>query len=170
LGGSNKLIRLATRSASCGSPDLIYIPVEDDLGQQGAFYHATEMGWFCGSRRDFYYGNLYSYSELHAGSGQEPLGRGLFPNVTLTTQDGKQVHFYDDVLKGKIVVIDLIYTHCVNACPLETARLVQVQKMLGDRVGKDIFFYSISIDPENDTPKVLKITRVNFMLVRGGLF
>jgi protein SCO1/2 len=76
--------------------------------------------------------------------------------VTLTTQDGTKVRFYDDVIKGKIVVIDLIYTHCVDACPLETARLVQVQKMLGDRVGKDIFFYSISIDPKHDTPKVLK--------------
>jgi protein SCO1/2 len=50
-------------------------------------------------------------------------GANYFPNITLTTQDGQQVHFYDDLLKGKIVVIDLIYTHCVDACPLETARL-----------------------------------------------
>jgi protein SCO1 len=83
-------------------------------------------------------------------------GANYFPNVVLTTQDGKKVHFYDDVLKGKSVVIDLIYTECQDACPLETARLVQIQKMLGDRVGKDIFFYSISIDPKHDTPKVLK--------------
>lgn len=83
-------------------------------------------------------------------------GANYFPNVILTTQDGAKVHFYDDVLKGKSVVIDLIYTHCQDACPLETARLVQVQKLLGDRVGKDIFFYSISIDPVKDTPKVLK--------------
>src|ERR1051325_1600013 len=72
-----------------------------------------------------------------------------FPNVELITQDGKKVHFYDDLLKGKIVAIDLIYTTCHYACPLETARLAQVQKKLGDRVGKDIFFYSISIDPDN---------------------
>src|SRR5947209_14819659 len=83
-------------------------------------------------------------------------GANYFPNVVLTTQDGEKVHFYDDVLKGKSVVIDLIYTHCVDACPLETARLVQVQRMLGDRVGKDIFFYSITIDPVHDTPQVLK--------------
>src|SRR5689334_8195835 len=74
-------------------------------------------------------------------------GPDYFPNVVLTNQDGAKLHFYDDIIKGKIVVIDLIYTHCVDACPLETARLAQVQKMLGDRVGKDIFFYSISIDP-----------------------
>lgn len=83
-------------------------------------------------------------------------GANYFPNVTLITQDGTAVHFYDDLLKGKIVVIDLIYTHCVDSCPLETARLAQVQKMLGDRVGKDIFFYSITIDPKRDTPEVLK--------------
>jgi protein SCO1/2 len=83
-------------------------------------------------------------------------GANYFPNVVLTTQDGKKVHFYDDVLKGKSVVIDLIYTECQDSCPLETARLVQVQKILGDRVGKDIFFYSISIDPKHDTPKVLR--------------
>jgi protein SCO1 len=79
-----------------------------------------------------------------------------FPNVELTNQDGKTVRFYDDLLKGKIVVIDLIYTNCQYACPLETARLAQVQRILGDRVGKDIFFYSISIDPRRDTPKQLK--------------
>src|SRR5262249_25427143 len=76
-----------------------------------------------------------------------------FPNVELITQDGKKVHFYDDLIKGKIVAIDLIYTNCEYACPLETARMAQVQKKLGNRVGQDIFFYSISIDPERDTPK-----------------
>jgi protein SCO1/2 len=83
-------------------------------------------------------------------------GANYFPNVVLTTQDGTKVHFYDDLLKGKSVVIDMIYTTCGYACPLETARLAQVQKMLGDRVGKDIFFYSITIDPAHDTPKALK--------------
>ncbi len=83
-------------------------------------------------------------------------GANYFPNVELTTQDGKVVHFYDDLIKGKIVVIDFIYTHCVDSCPLETARLVQVQKMLGDAVGKEIFFYSITLDPKRDTPAVLK--------------
>lgn len=87
---------------------------------------------------------------------QSRWGANYFPNVVLTTQDGEKVHFYDDVLKGKSVVIDLIYTHCVDACPLETARLAQIQRMLGDRVGKDIFFYSITIDPAHDTPQVLK--------------
>ncbi|HKR94823.1 MAG TPA: SCO family protein, partial [Candidatus Angelobacter sp.] len=93
-----------------------------------------------------------------------------FPNVVLTTQDGKKVHFYDDVLKGKSVVIDMIYTTCGYACPLETARLAQVQKVLGDRVGKDIFFYSITIDPANDTPKVLKAYMEKYHIGPGWTF
>jgi protein SCO1 len=97
-------------------------------------------------------------------------GANYFPNVTFTTQDGQTVHFYDDLLKGKIVVIDLIYTHCVDACPLETARLAQVQRMLGDRMGKDIFFYSITIDPEHDTPAQLKQYAESYHAGPGWLF
>jgi protein SCO1 len=97
-------------------------------------------------------------------------GADYFPNVELTTHDGKTVRFYDDLLKGKIVVIDLIYTHCKDMCPLETARLAQVQRLLGDRVGKDIFFYSISIDPKQDTPEVLKAYADKFHAGPGWLF
>lgn len=79
-----------------------------------------------------------------------------FPNVELITQDGKKVRFYDDLIKGKVVAIELMYTTCKYNCPLETARMVQLQKMMGDRMGKDVFFYSISIEPEVDTPEVLK--------------
>ena len=85
-----------------------------------------------------------------------PWGADYFPNVELTDQDGKTVKFYDDLIKDKVVAINFIYTHCGDTCPAETASLRQVQKLLGDRVGKDIFFYSISIDPDHDTPKVLK--------------
>ena len=83
-------------------------------------------------------------------------GSKMFPNTELITQDGKTVHFYDDLIKGKIVAIDLMYTSCQYACPLETARMAQVQKILGDRVGKDIFMTSISLKPEHDTRAVLK--------------
>lgn len=93
-----------------------------------------------------------------------------FPNIELTTQDGKKVHFYDDLIKDKIVAINLIYTHCEYSCPLETARLVQVQKILGDRVGKDIFFYSITIDPRRDTPEVLKAYAEKYHVGPGWLF
>jgi protein SCO1 len=97
-------------------------------------------------------------------------GAGYFPNVELVTQDGQTVRFYDDLIRNKLVVIDLIYTHCVDSCPLETARLAQVQRMLGDRVGKDIFFYSITIDPKRDTPLVLKDYAEKYHAGPGWLF
>ena len=78
-----------------------------------------------------------------------------FPNTELITDEGKTVRFFDDVIKGKVVSINFIYTSCPDSCPLETAQLVKVQDLLGDRVGKDVFFYSISVDPEVDTPEVL---------------
>src|SRR5215813_3141420 len=97
-------------------------------------------------------------------------GAAYFTNVELTTQFGNTVRFYDDLLKDKIAVIELFYTSCTDRCPLETARLAQVEKMLGDRVGKDIFFYSISIDPQRDTPQVLKAYAEKFRAGPGWLF
>ncbi|HET7788206.1 MAG TPA: SCO family protein [Myxococcales bacterium] len=97
-------------------------------------------------------------------------GPEYFPNLPLITQDGKVIHFYDDVLKDKAVLVNLIYTRCSASCPLETAKLAQVQRMLGDRVGKDIFFYSISIDPEHDTPRALKAYARRFHVKPGWTF
>lgn len=86
---------------------------------------------------------------------RERLAERSFPNVTLTTHDGKKVKFYDDLIKDKIVIINFMYVKCDGKCPGTTANLVQVQKLLGDRVGKDIFIYSITLKPEEDTPKTL---------------
>jgi protein SCO1/2 len=97
-------------------------------------------------------------------------GADYFPNVPLVTQDGKVVHFYDDVLKGKGVAVNLIYTRCSASCPLETAKLSQVQRLLGAHVGKDVFFVSISIDPDHDTPEVLKAYAEKFHAGPGWVF
>src|SRR5712691_9148913 len=111
-----------------------------------------------------------AFGSARAAADNSRLGADYFPNVTLTTQDGAPVRFYDDLVKGKIVAINLIYTTCQYACPLETARLAQVQKLLGDRMGRDVFFYSITIDPEHDTPAVLKAYREKFHAGPGWLF
>lgn len=78
------------------------------------------------------------------------------PNVELTTHEGKKVRFYDDLVKDKIVVINFMYAECTGICPTITANLLRVQKLLGDRVGRDIFMYSITLTPEKDTPAALK--------------
>ncbi len=98
-------------------------------------------------------------STLYAAS---PWGSNYFPNVPLVTHNGETVHFFDDLIKDKVVVINFIYTHCPDSCPLETAQLAKVQKIMGHRLGKDVFFYSITVDPENDTPQVLKEYRNRF--------
>jgi protein SCO1/2 len=78
-----------------------------------------------------------------------------FPNVLLFTHDGRKVRFYDDLIKDKIVVINFMYAECEGVCPGITANLAKVQKALGDRVGRDIFMYSITLQPRHDTPRVL---------------
>lgn len=95
---------------------------------------------------------LTASSPVFAGN---PWDGDYFPNVPLITHEGETVHFFDDLIKDKVVAINFIYTVCPDTCPLETARLAKVQRLLGERVGKDIFMYSITIDPENDTPEVL---------------
>ena len=111
-----------------------------------------------------------SKPEAPADNASSQWGDSHFPNVELITQDGKKVRFYDDLIKGKVVAIDLIYTTCKYSCPLETARLVQLQKLMGNRMGKDVFFYSISIDPEHDTPEVLKEYAAKYHVGPGWLF
>ena len=96
-----------------------------------------------------------------------PWGQDYFPNTPLVTQDGQSVRFFDDLIKDKVVAINFIFTGCSDSCPVETARLRQVQKILGDRVGRDIFLYSISIDPYNDTPATLKRYAEKFGLGPG---
>lgn len=93
-----------------------------------------------------------------------------FPNVILTTHDGKKVRFYDDVIRGKVVSLNFIYTNCGDVCPLDTAQLKQVHALLGDRVGKDVFFYSISIDPDYDTPARLRRYMHTFDVGKGWVF
>jgi protein SCO1/2 len=97
-------------------------------------------------------------------------GANYFPNVPLITHEGKSVRFFDDLIKDKVVIINFIYTSCPDSCPLETARLVDVQRILGDRVGQDVFMYSISIDPKRDTPAVLREYIEKFQVGPGWLF
>jgi len=79
-----------------------------------------------------------------------------FPNLLLTTHEGQKVRFYDDLLKDKIVVINFMYVKCERVCPGITANLVKLQKLLGSRLGRDIFMYSFTLKPEQDSPEVLR--------------
>jgi len=105
-----------------------------------------------------------------AGDGGSTWGANYFPNVPLVTHEGKTVRFFDDLIKGKVVAINFIYTTCPDVCPLETASLREVQDILGDQVGRDVFMYSITIDPDTDTPEVLKRYMEKFEVGPGWTF
>ena len=73
------------------------------------------------------------------------------PNPELVDQHGNRVRFYDDLVAGRTVVIQFMYTRCDGACPAATSTLVEAQHELAQLMGRDLFFVSISIDPERDT-------------------
>lgn len=84
-----------------------------------------------------------------------PEHMSYFPNVMLWTHEGERVNFYNDLAKGRIFTINFMYTHCEVSCSGITQNLHKVQRLLGNRIGKDIFMYSVTVDPDNDTPAVL---------------
>jgi protein SCO1 len=96
--------------------------------------------------------------------------RQAFSNIPLLTHNGKVVRFYDDLIKDKTVMINFMYARCGDICPGMTANLKLVQKELGERVGKDIFMYSISLEPEHDTPEILKAYAELFHVKEGWTF
>ncbi len=109
-----------------------------------------------------------------AGAGTSPSSSPwdatYFTNLPVVSHDGRTFRFYDDLVKDKIVVINFIYTSCSNICPLTTARLAEVKDRLGDAVGRDIFFYSITLDPVMDGPELLKKYAETYKAGPGWLF
>ena len=93
-----------------------------------------------------------------------------FPNPPLINQDGETLHFYDDIIKDKVVTINFMFTSCGDSCPLETAKLRKVQQMLGEHAGRDVHMYSITVDPDRDTPEVLKAYMQRFKVRPGWQF
>ena len=102
---------------------------------------------------------------------QEPTGaQKWFTDVELLTQDGAKVRFYSDVLKGKTVVVNAFFTTCVSVCPPMNRSMEKIQEALGDRVGRDVFLVSITVDPATDTPPRLKEYAQKFHARAGWTF
>src|SRR5215472_15887543 len=97
-------------------------------------------------------------------------GANYFPDVPVVDQNGHTMKFYDDVIKGKIVVISFIYTSCQDICPLTTARMAMLEDKLDGAVGRDLFFISMTVDPEHDTPERKKAFADAFDAGPGWLF
>ena len=82
-------------------------------------------------------------------------GAAWFTNVEVTAHDGRTYRFYDDLLRGKVVMINFFYTDCDELCPLATQNLAAVRELLDARTGAPVSMYSISLRPARDTPERL---------------
>ena len=92
-------------------------------------------------------------------------GPAVFTNVLLSTHEDKKVRFYDDLIKGKQVLLNLMYASCEGACPAVTTRLGQVYDHLKERMGKNLFMYSMTVKPEDDDPASMK----KFAMMHGAI-
>lgn len=94
----------------------------------------------------------------------------VIPDVNVLDQHGNELHFYSDLIKDKTVAINFIFTNCTTICPPLAATFARVQKELGEKVGKDVHFISISVDPLTDTPERLKAWGSKFKAGAGWTF
>jgi protein SCO1 len=113
--------------------------------------------------------------EIKQKHGNKPKSRaaqaGYLPNVPLVTHTGEHVLFYDDLIRDRTVLFNFFLVGCTDGlCPTTTANLRDTYDLLGDRMGRDIFFYSITLAPIVDTPKRLKEYAENFSIKLGWKF
>jgi protein SCO1/2 len=92
------------------------------------------------------------------------------PNLPLISHEGKRVLFYDDLVKGKVVTFNFFFANCDEICPLVTANLANVQKLLGKQVGRDIHMYSFTLKPQEDTVEVIRKYRRRYEARPGWTF
>ncbi len=102
-------------------------------------------------------------------SQQEAAAR-YFTNTELIDQDGRHLQFYRDLIAGKTVIINFAFTSCKGACSPITANLAKVQKLLGDKLERDIRLVTISVDPRIDSPEALKKYAARFGQKPGWYF
>ena len=111
-----------------------------------------------------------SLTKVSDGPSARSAAEKYFSDVELIDQDGQKLRFYSDVLKNKVVIINTFFTTCTNICPPMNRNFEKIQEALGDRLGKDAFLISISVDPETDTPTRLKEYGRRFHARPGWIF
>ena len=85
-----------------------------------------------------------------------PVPTLTIPDVEVLDQEGRKRKFHTDLVKGKLVVINFVFTTCKSMCPLLGTNFSKLQVALGERLNKDVFLISVSTDPEIDSPEKLK--------------
>lgn len=92
------------------------------------------------------------------------------PDAAVLDQDNRKLHFYSDLIKGKTVAVNFIFTTCTTICPPLTANFAKLQRIMRDRGEKDFQLISVSVDPETDTPDKLKHYAEMFQAKPGWTF
>ena len=95
-------------------------------------------------------------TEIAAVRRKAPDARAYFTDLEMQDQHGRKLKFYSDVLAGKVVMLNFVYTSCEDACPLITQAIVAVKDQIPEIFGKPVHFVSISVDPVTDTPERLR--------------
>jgi protein SCO1/2 len=93
-----------------------------------------------------------------------------FTDVKLINQNGEEMRLYSDLMKEKVVVINPFFTTCTGVCPPLNRSMLEIQKAVGNRLGKDVHLISLSLDPETDTPPRLKAYAARYQAKPGWYF
>jgi cytochrome oxidase Cu insertion factor (SCO1/SenC/PrrC family) len=99
---------------------------------------------------------LGAAASMAAQPDRDEAARKYFSDREVIDQNGNRLRFFSDVLKDRVVLINVIFTNCVAACPMVTQLLSVTRDELVPAVKDDVWFVSISTDPERDTPEALK--------------
>jgi protein SCO1/2 len=93
-----------------------------------------------------------------------------FTDTVLLDHEGRERRLFSDLLRDRIVAVSLFFTDCADACPILNDTMGRTQDLLGERFGRDVFFVSITVDPDNDTPATLGAYRERFGAKEGWDF
>lgn len=91
------------------------------------------------------------------------------PDIEVVNQAGEHLRFNSGVVKDRVAVVTSFFTSCTAFCPMTQERLARLAKLLHDRLGKDVIFVSVSVDPAKDTPAAMKAWGKKFNVGPGWM-
>jgi protein SCO1/2 len=109
-------------------------------------------------------------SSSSADESADRKARDYFTDRRVVTQRGETLQFYSDVLEGRTVVVTLFFAGCTGVCPVNNEKLAELQSMLGEAMGRDVFFVSVTVDPEHDSVDALAQYAAKFGAGPGWVF
>ncbi|HEX6202759.1 MAG TPA: SCO family protein [Thermoanaerobaculia bacterium] len=101
------------------------------------------------------------------GAGAERVRDLAIPDIEVVTQDGERVRFYSDLVRGRVVAMNFTFTTCTTICPPMGAIFGRLEKVLGERAGREVHLITVSVDPVTDTPERLAAWAAKFGRTEG---